>query len=138
MSMMRAARRYVRRYLAGILIYAVLTTGATWIVKRFDLEGPAVIALSMLSALPIAGVMGVFGRYLIEETDEYVRQLVVTAMLFSVGVLLSLSTALGFLQQRGALGTVELIWAFPAWCVIWAVAELWLRWRDHRRTLDEA
>lgn len=131
-----ANKRYVRRYLVGCAIYGVILTATTAVVRLFDLEGPVLVALSLLPALAIAGVMVVMGRYLLEETDEYVRRRVVIAMLFSIGVLISFTTAVGFLQQRGALGMVNLFWIFPAWCVASSAAEMWLMWRDRRSAKD--
>lgn len=132
MSLTAAARRYTRRFLLMMVAYGVLLTGATWIAKTFDLDGAALIALSILSTLPIAGGLAVMGLYLIEETDEYVRQRTAMGMLFSVGVLLSISTALGFLQQHEFIAGVDLLWAFPIWCVVASVAQCWIMWRDSR------
>ena len=127
-----AARRYNRRFIPTFVVYAVLLTGATWIAKHFDPSGPALVALALLPTVAIVGSLMVMGRYLLEETDEYVKQQAVTAMLFSVAILLSLSTALGFLQQRNFLGSIDLLWAFPIWCVVYGFAQMWLIWRDCR------
>lgn len=132
MSMTAAARRYTRRFPLMMIAYGVVLTGATWIAKNFALEGAALVALAILSMLPIAGGLAVMGRYLIEETDEYVRQRTVMGMLFSIGVLLSISTALGFLQQHEFISHVDLLWAFPIWCVVASIAQCWIMWRDSR------
>jgi hypothetical protein len=130
MSLSAAAWRFNLRFLGSIAVYGVLMTGATWIAKNWAVTGVPLIALAVLSALPIAVGLFVTGRYLIEETDEYVRQRVVTCMLFSVGVLLSIGTVAGFLQQQRVIGGFDLLWAFPAWCLVWSLAQMWLTLRD--------
>lgn len=127
-----ASRRSLRRFILSIAAYAVLITGATWVARNLAPSPLALVALSLIPAIAIGASLIVTGLYLIEETDEYVRRRQTIAMLIASGLLLTLSTALGFLQQRGALGVVDLLWAFPAWCVIWAVAECWMAVRDYR------
>ncbi len=132
MEMTAAARRYNLHFLGTVFIYAVLLTGATWLGKHFEITGLGLVALSILPALAITASLVVMGRYLVEETDEYVRRRAVTAMLFGVAVLLSISTALGFLQQRDAISGIDLLWAFPAWCVIYGVTQGCLAMRDSK------
>jgi hypothetical protein len=133
-----ASRRFLWRFIATTLAYAVLLGLATWLARHFGPSPLALVGLSILPSVAIAGSLIVTGMYLVEETDEYVRRRQAIAMLVSVGVLLTLSTALGFLQQRGGLGSVDLLWAFPAWCVLWSVTQCWMAARDHRSAQDAA
>lgn len=138
MEVSPASVRFLWRFIGATLVYGVLITGATWTARNLDPSPAGLIALSILPAIAIAASLIVIGLYLVEETDEYVRKRQAVAMLISIGVLLTLSTALGFLQQRNLLGTVDLLWAFPAWCVTWSIIQCWMAIRDYRRAEDAA
>lgn len=133
-----AARRYNGRFLLSMGGYAVVLTGATWIMRQGTPTAPLIALLTVASTLPIAGALIATGAYLLHETDEYLRRRIVAAMLMSFGVILCLASALGFLQQRGVIGGVELLWAFPLWCLLWAVAQCVLMLRDSRTSRGAA
>lgn len=132
MEISHASVRFTWRFIGATLVYGLLITGATWVARNISLTPAALVALSILPAIGIAAALIVTGLYLIEETDEYVRRRQAVAMLVSIGFLLTLSTALGFLQQRNVLGAVDLLWAFPVWCVIWSITQCWMAIRDYR------
>lgn len=138
MEISPASVRFLWRFIGATLVYGVLITGATWLARNLDPSPAGLIALSLLPAIAIAASLIVVGLYLIEETDEYVRRRQAVAMLISIGILLTLSTALGFLQQRSLIGSVDMLWAFPAWCVLWSVTQCWMAIRDYRRAGDAA
>ncbi|WP_010544493.1 hypothetical protein [Sphingomonas elodea] len=125
-----AARRYMRRFVPTMIGYVVLVIGTSLAVSRFHPAGGALVALSILPALPILGMLLVIGLYVREETDEYLRQRLVTAMLFGIGVVLAAATVLGFLQIYRVLGQIDVFWAFPLWCASWGLAQCVLAWRD--------
>lgn len=138
MEISPASLRFLWRFIGATIVYGVLITGATWVARNLDPSPAGLVALSILPAIGIAASLIVIGLYLIEETDEYVRKRQAVAMLVSIGILLTLSTALGFLQQRNLIGTIDLLLVFPAWCVIWSIAQCWMAIRDYRRTEDAA
>ena len=125
-----AARRYLKRFTPTMIAYVVILFAATSAVNAWHPAGPLLWTLSVLPALPIVAVMIVIGVYLAEETDEYVRQQLATAMLFGTGVVLSVSTVLGFLQMNGVIGKIDVFWAFPGWCAAWGLAQCWMSLRD--------
>ena len=133
MEISPASVRFLWRFIGATIAYAVLLTGATWAAKNFAPSPAALITLSTLPAIAIAASLIVVGLYLVEETDEYVRKRQTVAMLVSIGILLTLSTALGFLQQRSLIGSVDLLWMFPAWCVLWSITQCSMAIRDYRR-----
>jgi hypothetical protein len=138
MEISPASVRFLWRFIGATLVYGVMITGATWLTRAINPPPIGLIALSILPAIAIAASLIVVGLYLVEETDEYVRKRQAVAMLVSIGILLTLSTALGFLQQRSLIGSVDLLWAFPAWCVLWSVTQCWMAIRDYRRSKDAA
>ncbi len=138
MEISPASLRFLWRFIGATIVYGVLITGATWVARNFSPTPAALVALSILPTIAIAAALIVTGLYLVEETDEFVRRRHAVAMLVGIGVLLTLSTALGFLQQRGVIGSVDLLWAFPAWCVFWSIAQCWMAVRDYRAAADAA
>ncbi len=130
MSRTPAARRYMKRFVPTMIAYVVLVMATSLIVAKLHPTGTALIALSILPALPILGILVVIGLYVREESDEYVRQRLVVAMLFGIGVVLAAATVLGFLQIYRVIGQVDVFWAFPVWCASWGLAQCLMTWRD--------
>ena len=77
--------------------------------------------VAIFPALPIIGIFGALGRYLVEEQDEYVRMLMVRQALWASGFALSLATVWGFLENFGLVGHADGYYdrdrlVFWAWC----------------------
>jgi len=127
-----AAQRYHRRASAAALAYVVLIAAHTALPHVLPPPRALMAALAAASALPIVALIVLLGRYLREETDEYVRNRSILSMLLALGVVLSLSSVLGMLQIGGLIGDVPVFLAFVAWACAWGVARLWLERRDRR------
>jgi len=56
------------------------------------------------------------GRMLIEETDEYQRMLLARQAIIATGVMLSVTSVWGFLEDFGQVPHVPMYWAFIVWC----------------------
>ena len=125
-----AGRRYLRRFFPTMTAYVVALVGANWAIEATHPTGAALVALSILPALPIIGVIGVIGLYVVEETDEYVRRGVITAMMVGLAIMLSLATAWGFLEESGVVPHVPAYWAFVVWCAAWGLAQCALGLRE--------
>ncbi|MDE0880562.1 MAG: hypothetical protein OSB00_18160 [Sphingomonas bacterium] len=133
----KAAKNYQRRFLVTMIAYVAVLFASTWTVKTFAPTGMPLVALSILPALPVIAAMIVMGLYLVEETDEFIRQRLVSAMLFGIGVVLSVSTVLGLLQYNDLVARVDVFWGFPIWCFAWGLSQCWLTWRDARASTGE-
>ena len=66
-------------------------------------------------ALPIIGIFGAMGRYLIEEQDEYVRMLMVRQTLWASGFALSVATIWGFLESFELAGHIDAYYLAVVW-----------------------
>ena len=131
MSRMSSAnRRYLRRFAPTMIAYVVAVFAVSFAVRAWRPEGLPLVVLAVIPALPILALLWVFGAYLAEETDEFVRQRHATAMLFATGVLLAVATVGGFLQIYCVLGKLDLFWGFPLWCVAWGLTQCALFLRD--------
>lgn len=118
-----AGRRYLRRFFPTMAAYVVALFFATWAIKTWQPDGALLVLLSILPALPIIGVLGVIGLYIVEETDEYLRSRVMSAMLVGTGLMLAVASAWGFLEEGGVVPHVPAYWAFILWCMGWGAAQ---------------
>jgi hypothetical protein len=118
-----AGRRYLKRFWPTMIAYVVALFGATWTIRHYDPHGAALVVFSVLPALPVIAVIGVRGLYIVEETDEYLRQRVVSGMLVGIGFSLSVMTAWGFMEEAGVLPHLPGYFAFILWCAGWGAAQ---------------
>ena len=102
-----AEKRYNRRVVVLSLIYAILLLAAVYLFKHHLVTGALACIVAGLPALPIIGIFAVIGRYLVEETDEYLRMLMVRQTLYASGFALSIATMWGFLESFDVVGHVE-------------------------------
>lgn len=94
-----ANRRYTVRLFALMAGYILLLVFAKWMFKRGFAEGALGYALAILPALPIIGVFWAVMRLLVEQTDEYLRMLLVRQCLFATGFALFVTTIREWLQN---------------------------------------
>ena len=110
-----AQRRYNKRVLGLSLLYAALLIGSIMIFKRVQPSGPIAWLLAILPALPIVGIVAAMGRYLVEESDEYLRAMEVRKSLIATAFMLTVTTCWGFLQSFDLLPHADFYWAAVIW-----------------------
>lgn len=101
MGMNAAHRRYNRRTIVASVAYAVLLIGEQYALHRMHVSPATGYALAVLPALPIIAIFAFIGRYLLEETDEYLRMRMVRQILWATGLTLAATTLWGFLEDAG-------------------------------------
>lgn len=94
-----AMRRYVRRLSICMAVYVVLIFTAGWVFRHAPPTGPLAYAVAVLPALPILATFWTIFRLFEEETDEYLRHLMVRQSLFATAFCLSIMTVWEFLQN---------------------------------------
>ena len=117
MAKSKAIGRYNRRVIALSLIYAAALVFAVYCFKHQLLSGPLAWIAGILPALPIIGILVVIGRYLAEETDEYLRMRIVEQVLIATGFLLAATTLYGFLNAFDLAPRMDAYLAVPLWAV---------------------
>lgn len=127
-----AAQRYTRRSWAAAIAYIALVAAQAAMPHLLSPPRALVATLAVTSALPIVALLVVLATYLREETDEYVRNRTILAMLLATGAVLVLSSVVGMLQIGGLVGPVPVFLVFVVWACAWGIAKTWLEWRDRR------
>lgn len=116
----------VQKYLLGMALwmglYVVALFSSIYTIRTQAPQGLLLYVLAVLPALPIGGSLWVVERY-IAKSDEYVRAIMSRTFVISTGVLLFLLTVCGFLEENAGLMHFELIWAYPAFWIIFAVVQ---------------
>lgn len=110
-----AGKRYNWRVIWLSLLYAVFLIGAVYGFKHHLVPNGLKYFVAILPALPIIGIFGAMGRYLVEEQDEYVRMLMVRQTLWASAFALSLATTWGFLETFDLVGHADGYWVMIAW-----------------------
>ncbi|MGA9062520.1 MAG: hypothetical protein WB341_12745 [Terracidiphilus sp.] len=116
-----AQRRYLWRVGGTLLVYAAFLFLALWEFIHHHPTGIAAYALAILPAIPIVGMLFVYGLYLSEEKDEFLRAISVQSMLWSLGATLAATTVWGFLEDFVHVPHVQLAMVFPIYCCFWAI-----------------
>jgi len=106
-----AHRRYVWRVAAAMTFYVLTLLLANYLIDDVGVRGAPAFAAALLPALSVAAVFWALARLLIEETDEYLRSLLVRQILVASGITLTAATLWGFLED------FALITPVPAWYI---------------------
>lgn len=124
-----AAQRYRRRAMPTMAVYVVTILGVALVFKHFHPTGPIAWVLAVLPALPILGVIAQMALYLKEETDEFLRNVLVEAMLWGAGLTLVVMTVWGFLEIYAHAPKLPSFWAFPFFCLGMGLSQPFIRRR---------
>lgn len=114
MSSGSAEKRYNRRVSLLGLAYALLL-GAHGLIRSASAGNALAWLAAILPALPIIGIFGALGRYLVEERDEFIRQLAVRQIIVATGLTLSLATMWGFVESDDLVPHVETYFVAALW-----------------------
>ncbi|MEM6857016.1 MAG: hypothetical protein AAF559_04020 [Pseudomonadota bacterium] len=79
--------------------------------------GALAYAVPLLPTVPLLAAMGVMGRYMVEETDEYLRHRTSLAALIGLGLVLVVGTLWGFLETFELVPHIWAWWVFPVWAI---------------------
>jgi hypothetical protein len=120
-----AWKRYNWRVIWLSLLYGAFLLPAVYGFKHQLIPHSVVYLVAVLPALPIIGIFGAIGRYLVEEQDEYVRMLMVRQTLWASAFTLSVATAWGFLDNFGLVGHVDGYWIIMLWYIGLALGSIY-------------
>jgi len=92
-------RRYLKRLTICMTIYVAAIFAVGWLFRHAPPSGALAWGAAVLPALPILGTFWTIFRLLEEETDEYIRHMLVRQSLFATAFCLSIMTVWEFLQN---------------------------------------
>ena len=115
MARSSASKRYNLRVIWLTLLYALSLIAATYGFKHELLSGALAYIAAILPGLFIVGIFGAMGRYLVEESDEYLRMLLIRQSLWASAFALSLATIWGFLESFGLAGHIDAFYIAVVW-----------------------
>ena len=121
--------RYNRRFLAACFGYVLGLGIAIALWNTYEPSGPVVFAIALLPTIPTFAMIWAMGRYLVEETDEYLRYRTVRAAIMSLGGVLTIGIFWGFLEMFELVPHVWAWWVLPVWAGGLGVAQLWMKVR---------
>ena len=108
-----AMRRYLRRLAISMILYMAFLFIALRYVNA--VTGPLAYLLGALPGIAVLGVFWAMGRLLIEETDEYLRLLLVRQTLVATAFALSIATVWGFLENMRLVPHVDAFYISVLW-----------------------
>ncbi len=120
-----AIKTYNRRALIWSFSYVVTLFFAVTVFNIYAPTGPIAWAIAILPALPILYFIWSLGRYLIDETDEYLKMQQVSNALFATGLLLTVATFWGFLETFKLMPHVPGWAAIPVWAIGLGLRPIW-------------
>jgi hypothetical protein len=122
--------RYVRRLFVAMSVYVLAVFISTWTFHHRHPQGIPACLLASLPALPIFAVIAIFGIYLSEEKDEFVRMVMVQSSLLATAIVLAFSTFIGFLQVYNvAAQSVPMYSLFVVWFMAFGIVQPLVRRR---------
>jgi hypothetical protein len=113
------------------LLLMVFLTVASWHHFFPDLSGWLHYFFAVLPALPIAGMMAVVGRYVVRETDEYVKTVVTSSVLWAAGCTLVAGIMLGSLAEfMPRIGHILPVLSADLFCIVFGATLRTQLWRN--------
>ena len=116
-----ASLKLRKSILIGVVLYEVVFTGTYYAIHRLHPAGPALVALAVLTTLPVILMYIIFGRYLREERDEYKRDLAVRCVLWGTAGAMSVQFFASFLRifdWKGQLPLFTEFWVFALFMLV--------------------
>jgi hypothetical protein len=124
-----AKRRFFKRFAVSMLLYVLLIIVVVSVFVRYHPTGLLAYGMAVLPALPIAGMLVVIGLYLAEETDEFVRNMQVQAMLGGIGCTLVVVSVWGFLENFAHVRHLDLFLVYPLFWFFVAISTVVVKLR---------
>ena len=112
-----------------MLAYMLFLVPVIWGFVHFRPTGAPAYVLAVLPALPILGMLVVIGLYLAEETDEFVRNMQIQALLGGIGGTLAVVSVWGFLEDFAHAPRLDLFMVYPLFWVFVGISTAVVRMR---------
>jgi hypothetical protein len=124
-----AMKRHQMRVWPTLAIYAVVLAGVMHLFKTDPPTGALKYVMAIAPAIPLLALIGLFGRYVYEETDEFRRWQAMLAMLFALGIVLGVCIVWGFLEAFAGIPHVPLYHVATLFVIAQSLSALFIAWR---------
>lgn len=123
-----AAARLFRDMFGVGMIYLAAVLGAGLAIKGF---APPQWLAALLAVAPIAPALLMLAAQLryMRALDEFQRGVQSEAVLIAAAVIAFGTLAYGQLEDMAGFPDLSMMWVFPAFCVVWSAATLFVRLR---------
>jgi hypothetical protein len=105
-------------------LYMVILFSCLKLVKTAPMHGWLLYLVALLPAVPVIAVLASLGRYLQEETDEYLRMLATRSLLVGSGALLGTIVANDFLRLIAHSAALSPFVCFAVFFVAFGLAQM--------------
>jgi hypothetical protein len=110
-----AQARYIRRVILFAALYLIAVAAMTYFTKTVETQGVVRVVLALLPGFAIVGVLWAIGRLIVEESDEFMRMLVIRQTLVATAVALCGASIWGFLEAADIVPHLDAYWVVVAW-----------------------
>ena len=125
----QASKRYNKRYLIATPLYLILLSLAVYILRHYHPSRPLAIVIAVLPTIPLVAMIAIAGLYLKEETDEFLRSIFQQSLLWSIGLVLAITSIWGLLEMIADMPHLPIFYVFPAFCVFFGICSPLLKRR---------
>ena len=112
-----------------MLLYTLLIIVVVLVFLRYHPTGLVAYGLAVLPALPIIAMLVIIGLYLAEETDEFVRNMQIQALLGGIGGTLTVVSVWGFLENFAQVRRLDLFLVYPLFWFFVAISTVVVKLR---------
>ena len=110
-----AQRRYIKRVAVFTSLYLASFAALTFLDELGDLPDAVRLAIGALPGLAVVGFFWAIGRLIVEETDEFMRMLLIRQTLVASGLAMSAASVWGMLESADLVPHIDAYW----YAVIW-------------------
>jgi hypothetical protein len=132
----KAERKYVRRMLEAVVVYIALVVLTTWLVRHQHVKGWLLYVVAVLPTLPVLRMLQAVALYVAEETDEFIRLLIVRSILLGAAAMMAASTVMDFLQSYAGVRPLP-FGLFIIFWVVFGLAQAIQRYKTYKVGSDE-
>ena len=125
----KAERRYVYRLAPTMFIYVAFLFVAQRAFHHYHPTGPLAYFLAVLPALPLIGSLAIVGLYITEESDEFLRSMLIESMLWGLGGALSVGTVWGFLEEYTSAPHISIFYVYIFFWIFMGLSRPFIRMR---------
>ncbi len=132
-----AGKRFGRYMGVAMALYIVFLFGSLYLLQHDNPKKLLAISLAVLPSLPLIAVVGLLGRYLKEEKDEFQRSVFVECLLWGFGCTLAVSSVWGLLEMIANVPHLPVFFVFPGFWLFSGLCTPFVRMRYRSGETDE-